>query len=231
VSSVHDSGEVDGSPSAGIPDLSSKSHGGGTEVDHFTSTAAIGPKGNISPGLTGLPKNDVATVSYSGTNNDEFVITAIGDGGNDNLSADVSMFPGSTGTVGTMNSPASIMASGKNDSLQFTIQDGNVPPTVADLNLFAVVQSRSRKDTIKKTTDLQSITPASVTVISQAAAGRTGKPRRPAAPLRIPPGSLDRFALQASIAVVDTYIRTNMCSLAPQAGRKGVCPARVDRLA
>jgi hypothetical protein len=76
------------------------------------------------------------------------------------------MVPGSTGTVGSTNRPSSVTASGKTDTLRFTIQDGTVPSTVVDLNIFAVIQSKSKKDKVTKTSNVQSLTPGTVTVVS-----------------------------------------------------------------
>jgi hypothetical protein len=165
--SVNDTGEVDGSLTAILSTLGGmKSAGGGPEVYNFRSTATIGPDGLVLAGLRGSTRNDVASVSYSGTNDGELDISEQGNGGNYQLSADVYMVPGSTGTVGSMNRPSSIIASGKKDNLQFTIQDGNVPSSVVDLNIFALIQSKSKNDKIKKTANVQSITPGTVTIVS-----------------------------------------------------------------
>jgi hypothetical protein len=131
-----------------------------------TLTAAIGPNGNLLAGLRGSSKRDIANVTYSGTNNGELDINEFGNGGNDQLSADVFMIPGSTGTVGSAMNHSTITASGKQDNLQFTIQDGNIPSSIVDVDIYAVIQSKSKKDKIVRTGNVQSFTQGSVTEVS-----------------------------------------------------------------
>jgi hypothetical protein len=141
---VNDSGEIDGNLTAGITTLGSNSKLGGPKVFRFSSTAAIGPNGDIDTGLTGSRRNDIANVSYSGTNDGELDIAEVGNGGNDQLSADVSMIPGSTGSVGSHNNRSFLQSSGRKDRLRFTIHQGTDSTTTS--NIFADLIDTSKKD-------------------------------------------------------------------------------------
>jgi hypothetical protein len=141
---VNDSGEVDGDLTAGIATIGSKNTGHGPEALAVQSTATIGSTGFLDIGMIGSKANDTANVSYSGTNDGELEITELGDGGNDQLAADVYMIPGSTGTVGSSGSPSTLQTSGKKDSLRFTIHQGTDSTTTT--NILATVIDTSKKD-------------------------------------------------------------------------------------
>ena len=161
---VNDSGEIDGDFTAGIATFGSTSKAHRPEVFIFSSTAMIGPGGDIDAGLVGSTLNDVGNVSYSGTNNGKLDIFEQGNGGNDQLSADVYMIPGSTGTVGSSTDPSVLKTSGKKDRLQFTIHQGT--NSTATSNIFAELIDSSKKDTSMHTDNVTALTKGTDTLVS-----------------------------------------------------------------
>jgi hypothetical protein len=127
-----------------ISALGSKSKAGGPENFQFMSTAKIGSGGSVATGITGSKANDIAVVSYSGENDGDFGVFEQGNGGNDQLSADVYMVPGSTGRVGSPLSPSDVRTSGKKDRLRFTIHQGTDSTTTT--NIYADLIDTSKKD-------------------------------------------------------------------------------------
>jgi hypothetical protein len=113
--------------------------------------------------MFGGPHNDLANVSYSGTNDGEFAMDLIGSGGSDPLSADLYMFPVSTGTVGSATNPALVKGSGK-DHLRFTIEHETDTTTMT--NIFAQVIGTTKKDKIIHTGNVTVNTKGSVTLVS-----------------------------------------------------------------
>ena len=111
--------------------------------------------------MIGGSHNDVANISYSGTNNGEIDLNAIGSGGSDQLSADIFMIPGSTGTVGSSNRVAMIKGSGK-DHLSFTIHQGT--DSTSTTNIFAQVIGTSKKDKVVHTGNVMVHTKGSVSL-------------------------------------------------------------------
>ncbi len=162
---VNDPGEIDGSLGTGItfPGTNPQA-AGGPEVFQFTSTAAIGPDGQISTGLNGSKRNDRASVSYKGTNNGELDITEIGNGGNDQLEADVTMVAGSTGTVGQGMFPSYLRTSGKKDRLTFTITRGN--DFTSTNGIYAQIFDTSKKDVSLHTANVTAYTKGMDTILS-----------------------------------------------------------------
>jgi hypothetical protein len=160
---VNDSGEIDGDFSAGTSLFGQTKLKPGPERLSFQSTATIGSTGLIDTGLTGGKHNDVAQFSYSGKNNGQIDVFALGDGGNDQLSADVYMDPGSTGTVGAPNNESVIEGSGK-DRLSFTVEQGT--DTTTATNIFAEVLGTTKKDKVTHTANVFVKTKGSVTLAS-----------------------------------------------------------------
>jgi hypothetical protein len=161
---VNDSGEIDGSLTAVLAPLEPKSPSGGPEVYNFSSTATIAPDGDLTTGFKGSHKNDIGNVSYSGTNDGEFDVIELGNGGNDQLGADVYMIPGSTGTVGSSSQPSVLQTSGKKDELRFTIHWGTDSTTAT--GIFAKVIDTSKKDTSTHTANVTAKTKGSDTIVS-----------------------------------------------------------------
>ncbi len=158
--SVNDSGEIDGNLTAGISSLSKVKPG--SESFTFQSTGTVGAGGVLDVGEVGGSHNDFASVSYSGTNNGEIDVTLLGSGGSDQLSADIFMIPGSTGTVGSSTQPALIKGSGK-DRLRFTIEQGT--DTTTTTNIFAQVIGTTKKDKVTHTGNVTVKTKGSTTLV------------------------------------------------------------------
>jgi hypothetical protein len=161
---VNDSGEIDGNLTAVLSTLGPKSPSGGPEVYRFNSSATIGPAAKLVTGLLGSRRNDIANVSYSGTNNGELDVNMFGNGGNDQLSADVYMIPGSTGTVGSPTKPSVLQTSGRKDSLHFTIHQGS--DSTSATNIFAEVIDNSKKDKSVRTANVVAKTKGSDKIVS-----------------------------------------------------------------
>jgi hypothetical protein len=161
---VNDSGEVDGFLTAGIATQGTKRKSSSPEELSFQSTATIGAGGAIDAGLLGSSKNDIGSVSYSGTNNGEFDIYEVGNGGNDQLNADVYMMPGSTGTVGSHANIATVKTSGRQDRLHFTIHQGTDSTTTS--NIYAALIDSSKKDISIHTANVAATTRGSDIIVS-----------------------------------------------------------------
>lgn len=159
--SVNDSGAIDGSLSTGISTFGETKLKPGPENFNLQSTGTIGPNGILDTGSIGGSHNDVAKISYSGTNNGAIELFEFGDGGRDTLSADVFMVPGSTGTVGTSKNEAEVEGSGK-DNLSFTVEEGT--DTTTTTNIFAEVIGKTKKDRVIHTANVLVKTKGSVTL-------------------------------------------------------------------
>lgn len=85
----------------------------------------------------------------------------IGNGGKDNLSADIYMIPGSTGSVGSSTDESEIEGSG-NDHLSFTVEQGT--DTTFATNIFAEVIGKTKKDKVVHTANVFVKTKGSVTL-------------------------------------------------------------------
>ncbi len=133
----------------------------GPENFNLQSTGNVGPNGELDTGAVGGSHNDVAKISYSGTNNGVVNVFEVGNGGKDNLSADVYMFPGSTGSVGTSTDGATVEGSGK-DKLSFTVERGT--DTTTATNIFAEVIGKTKKDKVIHTANVFAKTKGSVTL-------------------------------------------------------------------
>jgi hypothetical protein len=162
---VNDSGEIDGLFEAGIGSSGAKlPRSRGPEVLSFSSTASIGSDGEISAGLVESRRNDVANIAYSGTNNGEIDPFVLGEGGKDQLSADIYMIPGPTGNVGLSTSPAVLVGSGRKDQLRFTIHQGTDTTTTS--NIFAELIATSKHATTVHTQNVTAMTKGSDTIVS-----------------------------------------------------------------
>jgi hypothetical protein len=159
---VNESGEIDGTLSAGESELGSKIKPG-PESFTLQSTGMIASGGVLDTGIFGGKHNDVANVSYSGTNNGELDLGLTGSGGSDQLSADIFMIAGSTGTVGSSNNVATIKGSGK-DHLSFTIHQGT--DSTSTTNVFAQVIGTTKKDKVAHTGNVMVKTKGSVSLVS-----------------------------------------------------------------
>ena len=101
--------------------------------------------------MVGGSHNDIAALSYSGTNNGEFDVFETGNGGKDQLSADVFMIAGSTGVVGSTSNPSLVKGQGK-DHLRFTIERGT--DTTTTTGIVAQVVGTTKKDVIVHTANV-----------------------------------------------------------------------------
>jgi hypothetical protein len=158
---VNDSGAIDGSFSTGISEFGDTKVNPASERFSLQSTGPIGPSGTLNTAEIGGTHNDVANVSYSGTNDGNIQITEIGNRGSDKLSADVYMVPGSTGTVGSSTSPSVVEGSG-NDRLSFTVEMGT--DTSTKTNIFAEVIGKTKKDKVVHTANVLVQTKGRVTL-------------------------------------------------------------------
>ena len=158
---VNDSGEIDGTLTTGVTELGAKVKPG-PESFKFQSTGMIGSGGVLDLGMIGGSHNDLTNISYSGTNNGEIDLQVVGAGGSDQLSADIFMIAGSTGTVGKSN-VAMIKGSGK-DHLSFTIHQGT--DSTSTTNIVAQVIGTTKKDKIVHTGNVMVHTKGSVSLVS-----------------------------------------------------------------
>jgi hypothetical protein len=161
---ANDSGEVDGRLTAGITTFGSKNKSHSPEVLSFDSSGTITSGGDIDAGIQGSTRNDIASISYSGTNDGEFDLFEQGNGGNDQLSGDVYMIPGSTGTVGSSTATSLVQTSGKKDKLRFAIYQGTDSTTTS--NIYAELIDSSKKDVSAHTANVTAYTQGSDTVLS-----------------------------------------------------------------
>ncbi len=160
---VNDSGEVDGSFEAGVSSFGATKVKPGPINYRFQSTATIGTGGDLVAGLVGGSHKDTGDITYSGTNDGQFGVTELGNGGSDQLSADVFMNPGSTGTVGTAGDESMVEGSGKSD-LSFTVAQGT--DTTTTTNIFAQVVGKSKRTKVVHTANVSVNSKGSVTLVS-----------------------------------------------------------------
>jgi hypothetical protein len=159
---VNDSGDVDGFLETAMRTLKNPSASKGSETYSFHSTAAIGTSGEIASYLVGSSRKDVGSISYSGTNNGEVQIGETGNGGGDQLEADVFMAPGSTGTVGSSALHSKLKGTGK-DKLRFTIDRGT--DSTSKTGIYADVVGTSKKDATVRTANVASMTKGSDMIV------------------------------------------------------------------
>ncbi len=158
---VNVSGEIDGGFTAGISEFGQTKLKTGPEHLSLQSTSKIGPDGVLDAGAVGGSHNDFASIGYSGTNDGQIDITELGNGGSDQLSADVFMIAGSTGSVGSSTNESEIKGSGK-DHLSFTIERGT--DTTTTTNIFAQVIGTTKKDKVVHTANVFVKTKGTVTL-------------------------------------------------------------------
>jgi hypothetical protein len=160
---VNDSGEIDGQFTTGISAVGQTKLKPGPENFSLQSTAKVGPNGILDMGAVGGSHNDVAKITYSGTNDGQIDVTELGNGGSDQLSADIFMTAGSTGSVGAANNESEIEGSGK-DRLSFTVEQGT--DTTSTTNIFAEVIGTTKKDKVVHTANVFVKTKGTVTLVS-----------------------------------------------------------------
>jgi hypothetical protein len=160
---VNDSGEVDGVFTAGVATPGTTKVKAGPISYGFQSTATIGSTGSVNVGMVGGSHNDTGTLMYSGTNDGEIDVTDVGNRGNDQLSADIFMNSGSTGTVGAPNRESVVEGLGKSH-LIFTVEQGT--DTTTTTNVFAQVVGLSKKVKVVHTANVSVTTKGSVTLVS-----------------------------------------------------------------
>jgi hypothetical protein len=161
---LNDSGLIDGELTAGILAASNgKSSKAGPERLFFSSTAEIDAAGQLTAGLLGTKKNDTADVEYSGKNNGEIDINEMGNGGSDQLTANIDMSAVSNGTVGESSDKATVSGAG-HDLLTFRIRRGTDSTSTTGIN--ATILGSSRKDKLVHTANVISATSGSDTIVS-----------------------------------------------------------------
>jgi hypothetical protein len=161
---VNDSGEIDGELSTGLFAASNgKSTKAGPQRYFLSSTAPISADGRLEGGLLGTGKNDTADVEYSGTNNGEVFVNEMGNGGADQLAANIDMTATSTGTVGGSSDKATVSGAG-HDLLSFRIKRGT--DSTSNIGINAQIIGSSRKDKLVHTANVISATSGSDTIVS-----------------------------------------------------------------
>jgi hypothetical protein len=161
---INDSGEIDGDLSAGISTFEDPKLKPGPENFSFQSTATVGPDGRIDTGMIGGKHNDIGKLTYSGYNYGEIDVTETGKGNKDQLSADVFMGMGSTGTVGASGSGTSIIAGKGRSHLRFTVERGT--DTTSTTGVFAQVVGASRKVVVDHTANVTVQSKGTVILVS-----------------------------------------------------------------
>ena len=160
---LNDSGDIDGSLTAGLETAKfGTSHKAGPEILNLSSTAQISSDGTLVAGLIGTARNDVANVSYTGTNDGEIDVTEKGNGGADRLAANIFMTSTSSGKVGG-STPAEVTGSGK-DHLDFTIDRGADSTSMTGINAYIV--GTSKKDKLVHTANVIATTKGSNSTVS-----------------------------------------------------------------
>jgi hypothetical protein len=161
---VNDSGEIDGELSTGLFAASNgKSTKAGPQRFFFSSTAEISGAGQITTGIIGTKKNDTADIEYSGKNNGEIDVNEMGNGGSDQLTANIDMSAVSNGTVGESSDKATVSGAG-HDLLSFRIRRGTDSTSTTGIN--ATILGSSRKDKLVHTANVISATSGSDTIVS-----------------------------------------------------------------
>ena len=161
---VNDSGEIFGELSTGlVAPTVGKSNKAGPERFSFSSTAEISGAGQITAGIIGTKKNDTADIEYSGKNNGEIDVNEMGNGGSDQLTANIDMSAVSNGTVGSSSDKATVSGAG-HDLLTFKIRRGTDSTSTIGIN--AAITGSSRKDKLVHTANVLAATSGSDTIVS-----------------------------------------------------------------
>ena len=160
---VNDSGEIFGELSTGLfaPTVG-KSSKAGPERYFFSSTAEISGAGQITAGIIGTKKNDTADIEYSGKNNGEIDVNEMGNGGSDQLTANIDMSAVSNGTVGSSSDKAIVSGAG-HDLLTFRIRRGTDSTSTTGIN--ATITGSSRKDKLVHTANVLAATSGSDSIV------------------------------------------------------------------
>jgi hypothetical protein len=149
---ANESGEVDGVLQFAKISLAKMKPRMGSQTINFNSTGAIGTAGELGANIFGTSASDNATFSYSGVNNGNLGINAVGGGGNDQLTANVYLVPGSKGTVGLPEYPSILQTSGKKDRISYSILQGT--DSTSTTNIFASILDTSKKDISEHTANV-----------------------------------------------------------------------------
>ena len=161
---VNDSGEIDGSLITGlIAPTTGKSMKAGPERFFFSSTAPITGDGSLEAGLVGTNKNDTADVEYSGKNDGEIFVNETGNGGSDQLTANIDMTATSGGTVGDSLTKAIVSGAGRDQS-SFRIKRGT--DSTSTTGVDAEITGSSRKDKLIHTANVIAATSGSDTIVT-----------------------------------------------------------------
>jgi hypothetical protein len=161
---VNKSGEIDGAVITGLlASLTSKTTKVGPEHFLFSSTAPIAGDGSLVTEFIGGTKNDTADVEYSGKNDGEIFVDEAGNGGSDQLAADIDMTAASGGTVGDSSNEAIVSGAGK-DLLTFRIRRGTDSTSTTGIN--ATITGSSRKDKLVHTANVLATTSGSDTIVT-----------------------------------------------------------------
>jgi Ca2+-binding RTX toxin-like protein len=128
--------------------------GAGNDTLTYNGTGNIASGASLLPGLSGGAGNDTLKSSYAGVDDGNYIYNLSIDGGagNDNISDDVHLLAGSTGTVGSGTAtPAAVLGSAGNDQIRFAVE---VDPGAAPAGVSAVVAGGTGKDTVQHTSNV-----------------------------------------------------------------------------
>jgi hypothetical protein len=127
--------------------------GAGKNTMTYNGTGNIAANASVSPEFGGGPGNDRIVSNYSGQIDGNYMynLSTSAGSGTENISNNVFVGAGSTGTVGASStSPAAIKAGKGNDTIRFAIAAD--PSSTAQIN--AVVVGGSGKDVITRTSNV-----------------------------------------------------------------------------
>lgn len=161
---VNDSGEIDGELATGLfAPGDGKSIKAGPEHYSLSSTAPILGDGSLNAELIGAGKNDTADVEYAGKNDGEILVKEMGNGGSDQLTANIDMTATSGGVVGDSSNQATVSGAG-HDLLTFRIRRGT--DSTSTTGIDATITGGSRKDKLVHTANVLAATNGSDTTVS-----------------------------------------------------------------
>ena len=151
---VNDSGEIDGSLTAALAPLGTKSPSRGARgLQFFVHGGRLERMDTSTLVVTGISQRTTSAASRIRARTTASLMSVrSGSGGSDRLHANVYMIPGSTGTVGSSSQPSVLRTSGKKDQLRFTVYQGTDSTTTT--NVYAEVIDTSKKDTSTHTANV-----------------------------------------------------------------------------